>query len=428
MQNQTNTFKAVTHPLVKPNTLNVSPEGKVYDSRGIHNPSYLSSNGYMYEFIQTNDDRLILFPFDIIMASTFVAIPQDLIGKKLKVHHKNGRSSDCYYENLEWVEDIEEWKDVMYKDVKRGYYQVSNWGRVRSMLTDPPILMTPDSSSGYQRVWLASDSTRGLHCQIHRLVAWHFIQGYSETKSIVNHIDCCVDNCMWYNLEWVSIRENYMHSSMLGNQVVGCKGDISPVSKITENDAIEICYSLNKHSGRIIDTFNELKDSIPSLTYPIVSSIKYGDVFTYISDKILTNAGRKKQIRQTDPDVILDVSYCLKKNNGDVKKTKKELVSKYPWISYGWLWHLKDKSVGSEITDQVFTKDEFPKCVPLTENDAVIIINCLLKHNGDPYVNQTVFDELKDSIEGLTKDKVRSIKEKKAWKTLSDKYFQKGEI
>ena len=57
-----------------------------------------------------------------------------------------------------------------------------------------------------------------------------------------------------------------------------------------------------------------------------------------------------------------------------------------------------------------------------------MIINSLIAHKGDPYVNQTVYDELKDKIEGLTKDKIRSIKEKKAWKTLSDKYFLKGEI
>ena len=76
----------------------------------------------------------------------------------------------------------------------------------------------------------------------------------------------------------------------------------------------------------------------------------------------------------------------------------------------------------------VFKKDEFPKGKPLTESDALKIIHSLLSHKGDPYVNQTVFNELKDEIEGLSKDKVRAIKEKKAWKTLSDKYFNKGDI
>lgn len=421
MQNQTNTFKVVTHPLVKPNTINVSPEGKVCDSRGIHNPSYLSSNGYMYEFIQTNDDRLILFPFDIIMASTFIAIPQDLIGKKLKVRHKNGRSSDCHYENLEWVEDIEEWKALDCYGIKRGYYQISNHGRIRSMISDPPkVMKTELSLQGYCRISLMNKCGRHSHYSVHRLVGFMFIKGYKPDLQI-NHIDGSKLHNTWYNLEWITASSNIRHSYMLNLSE-------NALRKINDDDARLICISLNNHNGSIMNVYNELKNSIPELSYPLISAIKYGDTFLEVSTRYLSVAGRKKQIRQTDPDVILDVSYCLKKNNGDVKKTKKELDSKYPWISYGWLWHLKDKSVGSEITDQVFTKDEFPKCIPLTEDDAVTIINCLLKHKGDPYVNQTVFDELKDSIEGLTKDKVRAIKEKKAWKTLSDKYFQKGEI
>lgn len=411
------------------NSVQVSLDGRVNDSRGIHMPSYLSSNGYLYEFVHMSDDRYVLKPFDVIMASTFIPVPKELLGKRIKVNHKNGRLSDCDYQNLEWVEDIEEWKDVVYKDIKRGYYQISNWGRIRSMLTDPPMIMKTDNSSGYLRACLASESSpKGLHCQIHRLVALHFINGYSIDRKFVNHIDCDHNNCMWYNLEWVTIQENNKHAFDSGVSFVGHNGDRNLVAKISEKNAIEICYSLNKNKGSINATYNELKDIIPNLTYAIVGSIKYGDTFIYISNKILTDEGRKKQIRQTDPDVIIEVAQCLKDNVGDVKKTKKLLEEKYPWITLGWIWHLKDKSVASEITDQVFSKDEFPKCIPLTESDALLIIECLIKHKGDPCINQTVFNELKDTIDGLTKDKVRSIKEKKSWKNLSDKYFDKNEI
>ena len=416
-----NKFEVFNHPCVIPNTLRVSPQGKVNDSRGIHNPTYLSTNGYMYEFVQTNDGMMILFPFDIIMASTFIPIPQELKNKPIKVIHKNGNNADCYYDNLEWIEDIEEWRDVDYGDIKRGYYQVSNHGRIRSMLSDPPLIMKPNLGvHGYYRISLVNnDGTQNLYT-IHRLVGHVFVNGYKPDLQ-VNHIDGIKTHNDWYNLEWVTIRENTKHAYMLNLAE-------NHLRKISEDDARIICLSLNRNNGSIMKAYNELKDVIDGLTYPIVSSIKYGDTFIEVSNKYLNKCGRNKQIRQTDPDVILEVSYCLKENNGDVKKTKKQLEGKYPWISYGWLWHLKDKSVGSEVTDLVFTKDEFPKCIPLTENDAIMIIECLLKHRGDPYVTQTVFDELKDSIEGLTKDKVRSIKEKKAWKNLSDKYFNKGDI
>lgn len=412
---------------VKDYTMQVSPEGRVLDSRGAHNPSYLSTNGMLYEFVQTTDGKMVLYPFDVIMAVTFIPIPQELIGKMISVKHKNGRLHDCHYTNLEWVEGNEEWKPIEYGDIRKGYYEISNFGRVRSMLTDPPTIMRTERSSRYDRLWLAVDgcNDRAKHFSVHRLVAWHFVQGYTPERNCVNHIDCDHFNNNYTNLEWVTIKENNKHaydSGLIGH------GDNSPTSKISEKDAVEVCYALNRNDGSIIDAYNELKSSIPTLTYPIVTMIKYGETFTYISDRILTDEGRIKQVRQTDPDVILDAARCLKKYNGDVKKTKKELQLVYPWVSYGWLWHLKDKSVASDITDLVFTKDEFPKCIPLTETDAMMIINSLIAHKGDPYVNQTVYDELKDKIEGLTKDKIRSIKEKKAWKTLSDKYFLKGEI
>ena len=138
--------------------------------------------------------------------------------------------------------------------------------------------------------------------------------------------------------------------------------------------------------------------------------------------------GKRKQERQTDPDVILEAAMLLKKYNGDVAKTKKEFQIKYPWVSLGWLWHLKDKSVAAEITDQIFTKDEFPKTVPLTEETAMMIIQSLLRHKNDQYPTNEAFVELKDQIPGLTRDKVRSIKDKKAWKELSDKFFTKDDF
>lgn len=420
---QYNKWYDIHVPGIDDSSIQISIDGRVNDSRGIHMPSYLSSNGYLYEFVRTSDNRYVLKPFDVIMASTFIPIPPELVGKPIKVKHKNGRTVDCDYQNLEWVEDVEEWKDITYKDVKQRYYQVSNWGRVRSMLTDPPTIMKTEKAD-YERITLVINTGNQKHFSIHRLVAFEHVYGYDENKQ-VNHIDCSKLNNYYTNLEWITQSGNIQHAFYAG--LIG-KGDQSVFTKIKEADVVEICMSLNKHNGCIIDVYNELKNVIPNLTYAIIGSIKYGETFVYISSKILTKEGKKKQIRQTDPDVILEVSYCLKENKGDVKKTRDMMISKYPWITLGWIWHLKDKSVGSEVTDLVFSKDEFPKCVPLTESDALMIIDCLMKHKGDPCINQTVFNELKDIISGLTKDKVRSIKEKKSWKNLSDKYFTKEEF
>lgn len=415
-------FKTVDIKIIKPNTMSVSRDGKVLDLKGIHNPSYISSNGYMYEFIKTFDDNVTLFPFDMIMALTFIDVPEEFNGKHIMVKHKDGNTMNCRCENLEWIEDVEEWRDITYKDIKRGYYQISNYGKVRSMLYNPPrIMKTELNKQGYHRISLITNNGNGKHFSIHRLVAYTFVRGYDNPDLMVNHINGCKTDNMWYNLEWVTNGENQKHANIIGLHEI-------PNKIISADDARLICLCLNKHNGCLMETYNDLINIIPNLTYPIISSIKYENTFTTISSIYLNDHGRKKQIRQTDPDVILDVSYCLKKHNGDVKKTKHELESKYPWISYGWIWHIKDKSVGSAITDKVFNKDEFPKCTILSENDVMMVINCLIKHKGDDHINQIVFDELKEQVPGLTKDKVRAIKEKKSWRELSDKFFDKNAI
>lgn len=409
----------VHHPNIKENTISVSKDGKIRDSYGEHNPLYLSSNGYLYEQIKDSNDNLVLFPFDVIMAFTFLPISPTLIGTKVTVNHKNDILADCNIDNLEWVEDVEEWKMITYPNVKTGSYQISNHGRINSLIGNQPRIMKTEIDE-YERIQLITINGEKKHFSVHRLVAFEFLPGYGPDKQ-VNHINGeKLDNHV-RNLEWVTLSQNLKHAFATGLAV-------SPNVILSESDAILICQSLNKNNGSLIDTFNELKNVIPRLTYPMVGSIKYGDTFVNISEAYLNENGSRKQIRQTDPDVILTAARCLKKHNGDVKKTKKELEKVFPWVSYGWLWHLKDKSVASEITDLVFSKDEFPKTVPLTENDAMMIINSLLAHKGDPYVNHMVFNELKDKIPGLTKDKIRSIKEKKSWKTLSDKYFAKNDF
>lgn len=424
-------FEAI-YPGIEPRSMYVSKEGLIQDTRGIHPPEYLSSNGLVYTFTHFTDGRFVLIPFSFIMAYTFLPIPTNLSNKPIIPRHKNGIPTDCRLENLEWVEDVEEWRTVEFHGKELPMYRISNHGRIQSQSLHfnsqwrDMSMITVQNRGNYKRVMLVVSTGCRSNAFIHRLVAAAFCPGHTQERNTVNHIDNVHDNNNWWNLEWVTNRENSDHAIAIG--VSGLRGDQSPRAKISEADAIKICHALNRHHGCAIDVFNELKHEIPSLTYPIVTSIKYGDTFSYLSQSILTPDGKRKQERQTDPDVILEAAMLLKKYNGDVAKTKKEFQIKYPWVSLGWLWHLKDKSVAAEITDQVFTKDEFPKTVPLTEETVMMIIQSLLRHKNDQYPTNEAFVELKDQIPGLTRDKVRSIKDKKAWKELSDKFFTKDDF
>ena len=105
------------------------------------------------------------------------------------------------------------WKDVPGYE---GLYQVSNMGRVKSLIVSrahpiaPRILALSEDRKGYLRCRLKDRSV-----PIHRLVAVAFIQNPGN-KPQVNHIDGNKKNNCTENLEWVTNTENQRHAFNLG--------------------------------------------------------------------------------------------------------------------------------------------------------------------------------------------------------------------
>ncbi len=100
---------------------------------------------------------------------------------------------------------MEQWKDIIGYE---GYYEVSSEGRVRNIKTKQ-ILKGDTNSIGYRRVTLYSPVKKRFF--IHRLVALHFCDGYSD-ELVVNHKDGNKLNNCAENLEWVTRSENDLHA------------------------------------------------------------------------------------------------------------------------------------------------------------------------------------------------------------------------
>lgn len=112
------------------------------------------------------------------------------------------------------------WKDI---DGYSGYYQISNFGRVKSFsrlvlngfsnrMTTIKIRKPKFNRSGYAEVCI-NFNNKSIQFRIHRLVALHFIDN-PNNKSEVNHIDSNRLNNNVTNLEWTSKRENQCHGSI----------------------------------------------------------------------------------------------------------------------------------------------------------------------------------------------------------------------
>lgn len=126
---------------------------------------------------------------------------------------------------------IEIWKDIKGYE---GLYQVSNLGRVRSLIfrnnkiikkRKNPLIMKFSKRSGYYNVNLRNNKDRKSF-QVHRLVAETFIKK-EKNKNIVNHKDFNKLNNNVNNLEWVNQKENIHWSIENMKHAKKCKNKLN---------------------------------------------------------------------------------------------------------------------------------------------------------------------------------------------------------
>lgn len=112
---------------------------------------------------------------------------------------------------------LERWRPVPTRGYS-DYYEVSNWGRVRSLRTGKVLKPLPNGD-GY--VWVdlrVAGKRKGV--KIHHLVLLAFVGPRPTPKHEANHENGKRDYNADWNLEWVTRKENCTHR----NRVLGFKG------------------------------------------------------------------------------------------------------------------------------------------------------------------------------------------------------------
>jgi hypothetical protein len=135
---------------------------------------------------------------------------------------------------------MEIWKDI---DGYEGYYQVSSYGRTRSLdrtirnrLYKGVVKKHRKDKNGYCIVNLWGNS-KNKSCKAHRLVAIHFITNIGN-KPQVNHKDGNKDNNHVDNLEWCDCHENMIHA--FKNGLSSNRGEKSSQSRLSNEQVLEI--------------------------------------------------------------------------------------------------------------------------------------------------------------------------------------------
>lgn len=146
------------------------------------------------------------------------------------------------------TKEIEEiWKDVIGSD---GKYQVSNLGRVKSLVRKGKIKAT-GTAYGYTTVGL-NINKKSTNRFLHVVLAESFINAdYIEEGLVVNHKDGIKTNNNLSNIELVSYSENLLHAYRNGlNKNIGENHTSAKFSTETINKAKE--YFANGHKARYV--------------------------------------------------------------------------------------------------------------------------------------------------------------------------------
>jgi hypothetical protein len=166
--------------------------------------------------------------------------------------------------------DMEIWKDI---EGYQGSYQVSNLGRVKSLLNSKEIILKPINSKGYSSVFLSNGKGTVKKFKIHRLVCICFLPNL-ENKPQVNHINGIKTDNRLENLEWSDNSSNQIHAIKTGLKVMKY-GSNHGMSKLTEDQVKKIKYEYN-------DLFEYQIAEIYGITQANVNFIRRGKTWRHV--------------------------------------------------------------------------------------------------------------------------------------------------
>lgn len=162
------------------------------------------------------------------------------------------------------MEDKELWVPLKeYKGIK-----VSSLGRIKKAANkrrkERILTVFPKDRDGYYRCSVQKLDGTWTSQLVHRLVAKAFIPN-AQNKEAVNHIDGNRTNNRVENLEWVTPKENVIHSFRFGKRKV-CKevpkNTLLTDFQISQIDNLRKIYTVNQLSKLFNITYQSLKNII----------------------------------------------------------------------------------------------------------------------------------------------------------------------
>lgn len=182
--------------------------------------------------------------------------------------------------------ESEIYKPVNYPRVIENWYSISNYGNVYSFKSQRNLSIWKDRY-GYDAVSLKGINGKKINVNIHRLVAWEFVNGYDDNvgKTWVNHINADHTWNFYKNLEWVTQRENIEHGMSVGYAIIK-RGEDNNMSIFSEETVRHICemYQSGYTKSQIMKAYGYRKKTHQSF-YSLITHIKSRNNWKWVSDE-----------------------------------------------------------------------------------------------------------------------------------------------
>ncbi len=191
------------------------------------------------------------------------------------------------------VERIEIWRPLICQNIRPGYYEISNFGRIKSFTKGVTKILKPIvNEDGYHKIRLMiipENDHKGRERKgffVHRLVAEVFCERRHSDQIEVNHKDGKQKTNNWeHNLEWCTGKENSQHAFRTG-LAKPRYGKRNHATVHSEDFVRQVCEIIAR-GGKGRDVFRELDipndKEIRKGISKLVIRIKRHEAWTYIS-------------------------------------------------------------------------------------------------------------------------------------------------
>ena len=344
-------WKPINHPDIHKGYL-VSPQGYIKaegsdDKDCIDKPTYHSTNGYDFVLLHGKDMETRLFPLDEIVAYAYIDIPKSLQSKPIKVSHINGDTRDITLGNLEWIEDIEEWRICTYPNIRSNMYEVSSWGRIRNISTSQFLHPSKCIDGKYLCVRLMHEdvTSHSFTHLLHVIIAHEWCKGLIDGKMNINHIDGNGLNDSPKNLEIVSHYDNCTHAIITGLKK----------TKLSDDLVKHICELLSKYKGNINSTLMKLKsEKHDEITIYDISDIKRQRSYHHITKMLNVNDFENNKLSEDDVHLVCRLLIDKRYNMSPSKVLEALKSLGISHISIQTIYMIKGKFTWSKISDNYF--------------------------------------------------------------------------